>query len=133
MSIAIHIPTPLRPYAGQQPPVEVEAATVGEALRALVARHRELERHLYDEAGRLRRFVNVYRNDEDVRHLAQEATPLSPGDSLSIVPSIAGGAGPPARKPPAWATGEDGLPPLSQAELLRYSRHLILPEVGLQG
>src|SRR5205823_3242229 len=80
------------------------------------------------DEGRLRRFVNVYRNDEDVRHLQREATPVSAQDTLSIVPSIAGGAG-----PPAWATGEDGLPPMSQDDLLRYSRHLILPEVGLSG
>jgi len=143
MSTRIHIPTPLRPYAAQQAVVEVEAATVGEALGALVERHGELRRHLYDEKGRLRRFVNVYRNEEDVRHLERESTPLRNGDTLSIVPSIAGGtdagagggqvARPAARKPPAWATGEDGLPPLSQPELLRYSRHLILPEVGLAG
>ncbi|HEY2953741.1 MAG TPA: molybdopterin-synthase adenylyltransferase MoeB [Candidatus Eisenbacteria bacterium] len=143
MSTRIHIPTPLRPYVARQAVVEVEAATVGEALRALVERHADLRRHLYDDEGRLRRFVNVYRNEEDVRHLERESTPLRNGDSLSIVPSIAGGADagaappaagrPAARKPPAWATGEDGLPPLSQADLLRYSRHLILPEVGLQG
>jgi adenylyltransferase/sulfurtransferase len=131
----IHIPTPLRPYAEQQPTVEVEGATVGEALAALVTRHAELRRHLYDDQGRLRRFVNVYKNDEDVRHLEREATPLGPHDTLSIVPSIAGGATttPPARQLPDWATGADGLPPISQAELLRYSRHLILPEVGLEG
>jgi len=130
----IYIPSPLRPYAGQHAAVEVEAASVGEALRALVTAHADLERHLYDEQGRLRRFVNVYRNDEDVRHLQRDATPLSAGDTLSIVPSIAGGAGPqrPAG-PPAWATGADGLPALSPAELLRYGRHLILPEVALEG
>jgi adenylyltransferase/sulfurtransferase len=156
----IHIPTPLRPYVDRQAVVEVEGETVGEALAALVARHGELKRHLYDGQERLRRYVNVYRNAEDVRHLQREATPLSPGDTLSIVPSIAGGVdadgpaanekpGPgaeakpaavtaaaprPARpEPPAWSTGADGLPPLSPDELLRYSRHLILPEVGLQG
>ncbi len=148
----IHIPTPLRSYAAQQCVVEVEAASVGEALRQLVARHSQLARHLYDEDGRLRRFVNVYKNNEDVRYLLGEATPLEASDSLSIVPSIAGGADPPrgassvprsnapassatrpGPAPPPWATGEDGLPPLSQGELLRYSRHLILPEVGLHG
>ncbi len=138
MTARIFLPTPLRPYAAQQSVVEVEAATVGEALRALVERHGEIRRHLYDENGTLRRFVNVYRNDEDVRHLERESTPLSPGDTLTIVPSIAGGSGgapprPGTRRLPAWATGEDGLPPLSQPELLRYSRHLILPEVGLAG
>jgi molybdopterin/thiamine biosynthesis adenylyltransferase/rhodanese-related sulfurtransferase/molybdopterin converting factor small subunit len=127
--IPIHIPTPLRPYAGHASMVAVEARTVGEALRALVERHGDLKRHLYDEGGALRRYVNVYRNDEDIRHLEREATPLSAGDTLSIVPSIAGGA----PEPPAWATGADGLPAMTQADLLRYSRHLILPEVGLDG
>jgi len=127
--IPIHIPTPLRPYAGRAPVVEVEAATVGEALRLLVERHAELRRHLYDDGGRLRRYVNVYRNDEDIRHLEREETSLGAGDSISIVPSIAGGA----PGPPAWATGADGLPAMSQDDLLRYGRHLILPEVGLDG
>jgi adenylyltransferase/sulfurtransferase len=131
--IPIHIPTPLRPYAGRRSVVEVEAGTVGEALRALVGSHADLKRHLFDDAGDLRRYVNVYRNDEDIRYLEREATPLSTGDTLSIIPSIAGGAPPPTRTPPAWATGADGLPPMSQDDLLRYSRHLILPEVGLAG
>jgi adenylyltransferase/sulfurtransferase len=150
----IHIPTPLRPFVARQAVVEVEGATVGEALAALVARHGELKRHLYDGQGSLRRYVNVYRNAEDVRHLEREETPLSSGDTLSIVPSIVGGAEgggapgagagakplaadaasrPAAPEPPAWVTGGDGLPPLSPDELLRYSRHLILPEVGLSG
>src|SRR5438093_520858 len=126
-STRIYIPMPLRPYAAQQSVVEVEAASVGEALRQLVARHSQLTRHLYDENGRLRRFVNVYKNDEDVRHLQDEGTPLAASDSLSIVPTVAGGAGPrrgaslrslsAAPAPPPWATGEDGLPPLSQGEL----------------
>ena len=80
----IFLPTPLRPYAGQQPVVEVEAATVGEALRALVERHGGLRRHLYDDEGRLRRFVNVFRNEEDVRHLERENTPLGNGDTITI-------------------------------------------------
>ena len=144
----IHIPTPLRAFTAQQATVELEAATVGEALARLVERYAELKRHLYDENGQLRRFVNVFLGDEDVRHLEREATPLRPGATLTIVPSIAGGADDPGggdprgaapvapRRGPAtpdWASGADGLPPLSQAELLRYSRHLILPEVGLTG
>jgi adenylyltransferase/sulfurtransferase len=135
-AIRIHIPTPLRPYAGQKSVVEVEGETAGGSLRALVASYPALEKHLFDGEGRLRRYVNVYRNDEDIRHLGGEATPLSAGDTLSIVPSIAGGVDAPrpaGRRPPAWATGEDGLPPLSQDDLLRYGRHLILPEVGLDG
>src|SRR5262249_28855619 len=125
----IHIPSPLRPYADHQAVIEVEGATVGDALAALVARHGELGKHLFDERGELRRFVNVYRNDQDIRHLERERTPLADGDTVSIVPSIAGGS-PGA---PAWATGADGRPALSPDELQRYGRHLILPEVGLDG
>ncbi|MBV9574929.1 MAG: MoaD/ThiS family protein [Acidobacteriales bacterium] len=87
----IHIPTPLRQYTAQQPIVDVEAATVGEALSALVAKYPDLRRHLYSDEGKLRAFVNVYVNDEDARYLQKEATALKDTDSISIVPSIAGG------------------------------------------
>lgn len=89
----IHIPTPLRPYAGKQAAVEVTAGTVGEALANLVAQHPDLRRHLYSEDGKLRAFVNVYVNEEDIRYLQKEATALKDSDSISIVPSIAGGRG----------------------------------------
>jgi len=88
----IHIPTPLRQYVNKQASVEVTGATVGEALHALVARHPDLRKHLYTEDGKLRSFVNLYVNDEDIRYLQKEATALKDGDSISIVPSIAGGA-----------------------------------------
>ncbi len=87
----IHIPTPLRQYAGKQPAVEVKASTVGDALSRLVTQHPDLRRHLYTEDGKLRAFVNVYLNDEDVRYLQKEATAVKDSDSISIVPSIAGG------------------------------------------
>jgi len=87
----ILIPTPLRPYAGKQDAVELSAATVGEALVRLTAEHPELRRQLYTEEGKLRAFVNVYLNDEDIRYLERENTPVRPSDTLSIVPSIAGG------------------------------------------
>jgi adenylyltransferase/sulfurtransferase len=87
----IHIPTPLRQYAGKQPAVEVKAGTVAEALSGLVSQHPDWQRHLYTDDGKLRSFVNVYLNDEDVRYLQKEATVVKDGDSISIVPSIAGG------------------------------------------
>ena len=87
----ILIPTPLRQYSEQHPAVEVKAATVGEALSGLVARHPDLRRHLYTDEGKLRAFVNVYLNDEDVRYLQKEATQVRDSDTISIVPSIAGG------------------------------------------
>jgi sulfur-carrier protein len=88
----VHIPTPLRPYVGKQLAVEIEAGTVGEALSGLVAKHPDLRRHLYIHDGKLRTFVNVYLNDEDVRYLQKEATVIAEGDTISIVPSIAGGS-----------------------------------------
>jgi molybdopterin synthase sulfur carrier subunit len=89
--VKVHIPTPLRPYAGKQATVEVAGATVGEALSDLTAQFGELRRHLYTDEGKLRSFVNVYLNDEDIRYLERERTPVKPEDTLTIVPSIAGG------------------------------------------
>lgn len=87
----IHIPTPLRHYAGKSAAVDVRGNTVNEALGNLVAQHTELKRHLFTDEGKLRAFVNVYVNDQDIRHLAKENTPLKDSDAISIVPSIAGG------------------------------------------
>ena len=87
----IQIPTPLRQYTGKQAAVEVKSGTIGDALSDLVARHPDLRRHLYTDEGKLRAFVNVYLNDEDVRYLQKDATVVKDDDSISIVPSIAGG------------------------------------------
>ncbi len=92
MAIKVIIPTPLRGYAGKQDSVDVQGATVGQALNSLTSRYGELKRHLYSEDGRLRSFVNVYVNDEDIRYLQKDDTPVKEGDTVSIVPSIAGGA-----------------------------------------
>ena len=119
----IFLPTPLRPFAQDATSVETPGRNVAEALEALVTRYAGLRAHLFDDAGRLRAFVNVYKNDEDIRHLDREQTGLAEGDTLSIVPSIAGGS-PTAGLDPAT---------LSREELQRYARHLILPEVGPEG
>jgi molybdopterin converting factor small subunit len=89
----IHIPTPLRQYVGKQSTIEVKGTTVGEAMSDLLAQHPDLRRHLYADDGKLRAFVNLYVNDEDIRYLQKEATSINEGDNISIVPSIAGGAG----------------------------------------
>jgi sulfur-carrier protein len=89
----IMIPAPLRQYAGGAKEVEVAGATVGEALSALTSKHEALKKHLYSDEGRLRSFVNIYVNDEDIRYLDREASAVSEDDTLSIVPSIAGGRG----------------------------------------
>ena len=116
----ILIPTPLRLYAGNRTSVDVKGGTVGEALNDLVSLHPSLKQHLYDEKGALRSFVNIYRNDDDIRYLERERTELSDGDELSIVPSIAGGVD----------VLEEAL---SIEEVRRYSRHLTLPEFGMEG
>src|SRR5262245_7168146 len=125
MAVRILIPTPLRPYTGQQSVVQAEGKDVGEVLRQLTTQHADLRNHLFKEDGKLRSFVNIYVNDEDIRHLGGEATPVTQADTLSIVPSVAGGS---VAEP---ATAD--LPSLSQDEVTRYSRHLIMPEVGVEG
>jgi sulfur-carrier protein len=90
--MTIYIPTPLRPYAGGQSAVELNAATITGALDGLTSAHPELRKHLFTGEGKLRAFVNLYLNDEDVRYLpAKEATAVVATDTLSIIPSIAGG------------------------------------------
>ena len=87
----ILIPTPLRQYAGNNVSVDLNGGTVGELLDTLGRQYDDLRRQLYTGEGKLRSFVNVYVNDEDIRHLAKEATPVGDGDTISIVPSVAGG------------------------------------------
>ncbi len=125
MANKILIPTPLRPYTGKQDAVEVEGGTVAELLAALTTRYDTLKPHLFNERGQLRSFVNIYVNDEDIRYLEKEQTPVQPGDTISIIPSVAGGTG--------EAVVDRELPTLSNDEVKRYSRHLIMPEVGMEG
>jgi len=121
----ILIPTPLRQYVDKRDSVELPGGTVGDVLGALTSQYSDLKRQLYNDEGRLRSFVNVYLNDEDIRYLSKEATPVRDGDTISIVPSIAGGSAGVAAPPETAA--------LSKDEILRYSRHLIMPEVGMEG
>lgn len=121
----ILIPTALRQFTEQQDSVQVSGATVGEALQQLTTEYPNLRKNLFNEQGKLRSFVNVYVNDEDIRHLEKSETPVEDGATISIVPSIAGGATGVAEPPAAAA--------LSNEEIARFSRHLILPEVGMEG
>ncbi|MEJ5251269.1 MAG: molybdopterin-synthase adenylyltransferase MoeB [Chthonomonadetes bacterium] len=125
MAITVLIPSALQSYAGNQGEVQVSASTVGEALQALVEAYPDLRKHLYNEQGKLRSFVNVYLGDEDTRYLQGLDTPVKDGDTLMIVPSIAGGA--PSVTEPSTDVA------LSNEEILRYSRHLILPDVAMEG
>ena len=120
MAISILIPTPLRRYVGGAKSVAVEAQTAAGAMAALAERSPELRKQLFDDTGKLRNFVNLYLGDQNARDLAPSlaAVALKDGDVLTIVPAIAGGA-------PETT--------LSREEILRYSRHLIMPEVTLAG
>ena len=91
MSVNVRIPTPLRKLTGGSDEVSVEAANIGEMIDSLEAAHAGLKERICDDAGEIRRFVNVYVNDEDVRFLDGRNTALKDGDEVSIVPAIAGG------------------------------------------
>jgi adenylyltransferase/sulfurtransferase len=126
MAITVIVPTALRQYAGGSSEIQVEAKTAGEALDNLTQNHAELRSHLYNDQQKLRNFVNVYLEDEDIRHLSGLETPVKDGDTIMIVPSIAGGVS-------VEADVATELPALTNEEIARYSRHLILPEVGVEG
>src|SRR5262249_28470842 len=135
----ILIPTPLRPYTDKQDAVDASGATVGELLADLTRRHSGLKAHLYNEQGKLRSFVNVYVNDEDIRYLQKEQTPVAASDTVSIIPSVAGGTDDRGSGRVSGSTMTEtlpdpvDLPTLSNDEVKRYSRHLIMPEVGVNG
>jgi len=140
MPVTIAIPTPLRQFAGGQSEIEVDARTAGEAIDRLTATHAELRRHLFNDQNTLRNFVNIYVNDEDIRHNNGPDTPVKEGDTILIVPSIAGGAVAQVDNLREETTqvnnlrhNDPPLPMLSNEEVARYSRHLIMPEVGMTG
>jgi sulfur-carrier protein adenylyltransferase/sulfurtransferase len=126
MPVKVLIPTPLRPFTDQHAVVHVEGRDVRELLQNLTSLHGDLRPHLFTPDGKLRSFVNIYVNDEDIRHLGKELTPVAPADTLSIVPSVAGGSG-------LVDAPDTVLPDLTREEVQRYSRHLIMPEVGVDG
>jgi molybdopterin synthase sulfur carrier subunit len=91
MSVKVRIPTPLRKLTNNDELVEVTAGTVSGAIAELQTRYPGIGERLLDEAGNVRRFVNVYVNEEDIRFLKNQETPLRDGDEMSIIPAIAGG------------------------------------------
>lgn len=131
----VYIPTALRGFTDQQAMLTVEAHTVGEAIQRLVDTYPKLRPHLFNKQGQLRSFVNLYLGDEEVRHLQGLETPLAPDAELMIVPSVAGGVGTELRSRPQSVIEIERLQAveLSQEEVLRYSRHLIMPEVTVEG
>ena len=120
--IPVYIPTALQRSVGQQETIRLPGSTVKEVLDQLVTQYSELKSHLYTEQGQLRSFINVFVNDEDIRHTEGLNTRVAEKDAITIVPSIAGG------RPEDRAEVL-----LSNEEIKRYSRHLIMPEVGIQG
>jgi sulfur-carrier protein adenylyltransferase/sulfurtransferase len=126
MPVTISIPAPLRQFTGGESQINVDANTAGEALESLTSVHAGLRRHLFNDQNVLRNFVNIYLNDEDIRHASGLTTPVKDGDTIMIVPSIAGGS-------VVEDEVAEALPELSNEEIMRYSRHLIMPEVGMQG
>ena len=92
MSHTVHIPTPLRQYTDKLDSVQIDGATVADLLGHLTTTYPELKKHLYNEQGKLRHFVNIYVNDEDIRYLQKEQTALGTADTMSIIPSVAGGS-----------------------------------------
>lgn len=91
MSVKVRIPTPLRKLTHEAELVEVKAGTVGTVIAELQVRFPGIQERLVDGAGEVRRFVNVYVNEEDIRFLQNNATPVKEGDEVSIIPAIAGG------------------------------------------
>lgn len=134
MAVTVIIPTPLRQFAGGSSEIEVQASTAGDALLELTTEHAELRKHLFNEQDKLRNFINVYVGDEDIRHLDGPNTRVKDGETIMIVPSIAGGSTVGTRTSVRTdLRTEVRVPALSNDEIARYSRHLILPEVGLEG
>ena len=121
---SIRIPTPLRAYTQGQASIEAPGGTVGEALANLVEQHPDLRLHLFND-DELRSFVNIFIDDEDIRFLQGLDTEIAADERLRIIPSIAGGQ----NAPPL----HERLADLNKQEVKRYSRHVIMPEVGMEG
>lgn len=126
MSVTLRIPTALRHFVDNQENVSVQASTVGEAIRHLTESYPTLKHHIMTDNGDLRNFVNVYVNEQDIRNLKNTGTPLKDGDTVTIVPAIAGGS---SRQLETSGQKTE----LSPEEMRRYGRHIIMPEVGLEG
>jgi len=91
MAIKVRIPTPLQKLTNNQAEVPIEGKTIGELIEKLNASYPGFKQRVCDESGKVRRFVNIFLNDEDIRFLNKEATPVKDGDEVSIIPAIAGG------------------------------------------
>ena len=124
MSTKIIIPSALRQYTENKDTVELSGSSVGEILDQLTSKYPSLKKHLFNETGNLRNFVNIYVNENDIRTQQKVQTPIRDGDTLSIVPSVAGGN--------VEMETLDEID-LGSDEIRRYSRHILMPEVGIEG
>ncbi|MFQ6114476.1 MAG: ThiF family adenylyltransferase, partial [bacterium] len=125
MSVRVLIPTALRQYAENKDAVKLSGHDIDELLQNLTNQFPDLKKHLFSEDGQLRNFVNVYVNDNDIRYLQSKHTEVREGDVISIVPSVAGGN--------VTEKEESTNNEFSINEIERYSRHLIMPEVAMEG
>lgn len=128
MTVTIIIPTALRQHTNNEDELKLNARSVSDALKELTTAFPNLRRHLYSDTGRLRSFINIYLNEEDIRYKEGESTLLKDGDTLMIIPAVAGGS-----RAPAHGEDHEQMASFSSSEFARYSRHLIMPEVGLEG
>ncbi len=124
MPIKIIIPTTLKQQTNNKDEIELNAGTVNDALRQLTTIYPNLKRYLYSDGEKLRSFISIYLNEEDIRYLNGEQTIMNDGDTLMIIPSVAGGVS---------STQAGKLPILNSGEISRYGRHIIMPEVGMEG
>ena len=135
MGIKVLLPTALRQYANGQDGIELSGTKVGEVIEQLVGTYPDLKTHLLDEDGTIRNFVNVYLNEDNLRGDDLVNAPCKDGDEIMLVPAVAGGAvtdAPSAGMTPYLNLSTETTE-LSKDEIARYSRHLILPEVGMEG
>lgn len=124
MSTKIIIPSALRQYTDNKDTIELSGSSVGEVLEQLTNQYPLLKKHLFIDEGNLRNFVNIYVNENDIRSQQKIQTPIKEGDTLSIIPSVAGGNA---------VTDTIGQIDLDSEEIRRYSRHILMPEVGIEG
>ncbi|MCL4518293.1 MAG: ThiF family adenylyltransferase, partial [Thaumarchaeota archaeon] len=131
--VKVLIPTALKQYTeGSKTQLDVKAGTVAEALAGILSENKRLAKHIVDEQGNLRNFVNVFLNSEDIRHLNGQETKVTDSDTLRLVPAIAGGAQL-TEKRSSVPDLEERKVMISPREYRRYGRHLIIPEVGMEG
>src|ERR1700722_14324776 len=127
------IPTPLRKFTNNTARLQVGPGTIHSTVQELTRNFPDLKKHLLDEGGNIRSYVNIFVGNDDIRNLQQGQTAVKEDTVISIVPAIAGGAPDPGQKPAASGGTASGTPspqPFTKEELARYNRHIIIPGFG---